>query len=178
MRHKSKIAALFFILSLVFALLSLPFSGALTRGSMDRAAYAKVVEDKNGVLKLIGFDDKYYDLKNKNKSENVGSITNNTIQNITLSVTIAPDFTIYHILSRFELKIGDKVSEFRFGSSSPKQVTLTLKPGQTVEVSASLSANLFGVLSTQFYFTATDNAGTYTMQLGHTQRTPRRIHCY
>jgi hypothetical protein len=176
MKIKNKIALLFFVLSIVFALVSIPFSAALSRSNLERRATAKVVNDENGILKLKGFANNNYDLNGSYK--NFGAITNNSNQNILLTITINPDYSILHLFTRFGLRIGSQVSEFTINSSSPKQITVQLSPGQEVDVQAYLTQNLFHSLNVDFQFNASDITGTYTVKLSNTSRTPRNIVCY
>ena len=173
---RKRAASLFFILSLLFALLSMPVSAAISQGRLERGAVARVAEDDKGILQLKGFSNEAYDMNGSYSS--FGSITNNTNQSIILTVTVKPEYTLNHLFSRFGIKIGSEVCEFRFSSSSPKKITLTMKPGQRIDVQAYLIQNLFSMLTTEFEFTAKDASGTYTMQLASTSRTPRRMITY
>lgn len=173
---RNKVAQVFFILSLVFALISMPVSGALSQGKLNRDATARVADDENALLKLKGFNDMTYNMNGGYTS--FGSITNNTNRTITLTVTITPDLKgIGNIFTRLGIKIGTEASEFRY-YAAPKQVTLTLSPGQNIDVKGYMIQNMFTAVTTEFSFTAVDNTGTFTMQLGSTSKTPRRIICY
>ncbi len=174
--HKNKYTKIFFILSLLFALVSLPYSAAISQGRLERTATARVVNDENGLIMLKGFQNKSYDLSGNYYS--FGTITNNSNRIMKLTVTIQPDFNILHLFSRFGIKIGAEEIEFRYGASSPRQISLILSPGQVMEVKASLIQNILSTLTVDFQFTATDAAGSYTIRLSNTPRSPRRIHCY
>lgn len=175
MKNKNKTAAVFFILSLVFALVSIPYSAALNGGKMERTASAFVADDENGILKLTGFNNKYYDLNSTYTS--VGSITNNTSQNLKLTVTICPEFSLNHIFSKFGIKLGTTKYEFKMSNSNPCEVALDLSSGQTVDVTAYLTQNYFGPLKIAFKISAVDSTGACSIQINDTDSTPRRIIC-
>lgn len=176
MISKNKTAVLFFILSLVFALVSIQSSSALSQGKIERNASASVADDENGVLILNGFNNRVYDMKNG--YTRFGSITNNTNQTIKLTVTITPDITgINNIYTKFGVKIKNKTIELRYKDSS-KQAELTLSPGQVVDVKAYLTGNILTTVPVEFAFTAADTTGIFKIQLESTDRTPRRIVCY
>lgn len=176
MKLKNKLAMLSFLLSLIFICYSTPFSGALSQGRMERAATARVVDDEDGLLKLKGFNNKSYDLNGSYTK--FGSIVNNTNQIIILTVTIEPDYNIQNLSTRFNVKIGNAKAKFNSSHTSQKQVSISLIPGQAIDVHASLKQNFFSSLLVKFHFEASDLAGTYTMQLGDTIDTPRHILCY
>lgn len=176
MRKKYQSAKLFFILSFLTALISLPYSGALSQSRLERAATARVSDDENGLLRLRGFSNKAYNLNGSYQI--VGTVTNNANQTISLAVTVKPDFNVYHLFTRLGVRIGSVSYEFRYGTSSPRQYFLTLAPGQSIEVQAYLQQNFFNVLTAEFEFTAADSAGTYTVKLSGTPKSPRRINLY
>lgn len=175
MIFKNKIALVFFILSLVFAFVSMPFSAALKSEKLDRGTSAMVVDDGNGALKLQGFNDTIYTLNWKYTS--IGSITNNTNQTLTLTITIIPDFSTVKSSCEYGIKIGSVENVFTNSSSSPKQATITLTPGQIADVQGYLIQNKSEPLSTEFQFSAKNAAGAYVMQFNNTVKTPRRIVC-
>jgi hypothetical protein len=177
MMRKHKITALFLTISLIFAILSLPNSSAISSGRLERGATADVVSDSAAVLKLEGLSGQ--NIYNIDKDyDRIGSITNNTNQSINLTVDITPD--LIYVISNYKLnvKIGNKVTEFKKNKDSTQSVTISLAPRQAVDIQASLHNNLLGWVNTSFRFTAEDISGTYSMQLNDTQRTPRRFTCY
>jgi len=174
---KKKIAAIFFILGLVFALPSLLQSAAISQGSMERSAYAKVAKDQNALLRLDGFDgSKTY---NPNSPyTKVGSIMNNTNQSIILKVTVKPDFSsVKNKNYQMGIMIGTITCEFNSESGTSQQITMTLLPNQSVDVQAYLKKNQSSYVTTSFDFAVTNDTGTYQMMLSDTPNTPRRIIC-
>ncbi|MDF2541559.1 MAG: hypothetical protein K0S47_1277 [Herbinix sp.] len=170
-------APVFFILSFVFALLSMGYSGAINQGKLVRETIARVAADEDGLLKLDGLDNNIYNVNNKDII--IGSITNHSGQKIELTVTLVTEYLwINNKNSWYRIKIGDKVSDFHYKNELEKQVTLILEPGQKVDVRGSMQNNLHAFASTSFYFTAKDTAGTYTMQFGDSIDSPRRVICY
>lgn len=102
---RKAVTSLFFILSSVFMIFSLPYSGALSYGKMKRDAYATVVNDGMAFLELHGFENQIYDFDKD--FECFGSITNNSEHVINLMVTIHS----FHIAvptpsCHFRIKIG------------------------------------------------------------------------
>ncbi len=175
MRTKRKTYLLFFILSLIFAVVSMPYSGALSTGKLERTASAKIVSDDKGILKLDGFQNKLYNMNNK--YANFGTITNNTMQIVKLTVVVCPEINWMNALSTFRVKIGNEEGEFSYLFSSPKKIVITLNPGQTVNAAASLVNNATS-LRTSFQFTATNADGSYSAQLTDKINTPRNIVCF
>lgn len=171
---KFKFTSALFLLSIIFAVLSMQFSGALSQGWMDRTASAQVVNDNTALLKLDGFQNKSYDMSNKFAS--YGSITNNTNQAMKLTVTITPGYS-NNKNGSFSIKLGTETADFKYNNSATKQVMLTLAPGQSIDAQASFDKNLVSATAS-FQFTATNDTGTYTIQLGDTAKTPRRITLY
>lgn len=169
-----KIAPFLLILSLAFAVLSMQFSGALSQGRLNRAASAPVVKDNTALLKLDGFQNKSYNMNNKYAS--FGSITNNTNQTMKLTVTITPGFT-NNKNSNFNIKLGTETVQFKYKSASPKQVLLTLAPGQSVDAQASMNNNP-DTVTASFQFLAVSSIGSYSAFLGDTAASPRRITLY
>lgn len=176
MRKKYKSAKIFFILSLLSLLISMPYSAALSQGRLERSATARVTDDENGFLKLKGFANRAYNMNGSYQV--VGTITNNSYQTISLAVTVKPDFSLYHLFTRLGVRIGSSAYEFRIQTSAPRQFFLSLVPGQTIEVQAYLQQNFINVLTTEFEFTAADSTGTYTVKFSDTPRSPRRINLY
>jgi hypothetical protein len=175
MRIKRKIPAIFYILGIIFFILSMPISGALSTVKLDRTASARVVDDNKGALKLEGFQNKAYNMNHKYKQ--FGTITNNTMQIMKLSVVITPEIGLLNALSTHSVKIGNEEQDFYFGSCFPKQIITTISPGQTLDVSATLANNITSI-KTSFQFTATNLDGSYTMQLTDSIHSPRNIICY
>ena len=175
MRSKRKMTSIFFILSILFAILSMPISGALTTGKLQRTTSAKVVEDSKGALKLEGFQNK--SINTNHKYSNFGTVSNNTNQIMRLTVTVMPEIGWLNVLSSLRFKIGTEELDFSFGSGSPKQITLILSPGQTINASASLVNNITGI-KTSFQFTATNPDASYSMLLSDSVNSPRNITCY
>jgi len=176
MMKKNRIAVILFILSGLLALSVIPYSAAINRIMLDRNADVTLAEDNKAVLKLTGFHNESYDMNSTYKS--FGSITNNTGHTIKLIVTVIPDFQIYHMFSGLGLSIGNKDCEFRYSSASPKQITLTMPSGQTIEAKAYFINYLFYPMLVEFQFNASDTAGTFTITIANTQSTPRCINLY
>lgn len=176
MIFRKRAAAVFFVLSLSFAVFSMPFGAAISQVRLERNAAARVADDEKGVLQLKGFQNKSYDMNGSYSK--FGSINNNSNQILLLTVTVNPEFTLNNLHSRFGVKIGSQTCEFRLGSSSPRQITLMLQPGQVMEVQAYFKQNLFSSLTIEFEFAAKDSSGTFSMQLVSTSRSPRRITVY
>lgn len=176
---RKAVTSLFFILSSVFMIFSLPYSGALSYGKMKRDAYATVVNDGMAFLELHGFENQIYDFDKD--FECFGSITNNSEHVINLMVTIHS----FHIAvptpsCHFRIKIGETDVKLKFtsGVASPEKIELNIEPGQCVDVQALLKHNQEGIVIASFQFEATDAAGKYTVKLNDTLKTPRRIICF
>lgn len=177
MIRRLKLAPVFFLLSLVFALFSLPFSGAISEGRLERKTTADVVADSNAVLKLEGFHNQLNNLDNKYKS--IGTIKNNSNQTLRLIISIRPNFLLVSGNNyKYNIKIGNQTVQFDKKSNLIQQMTITLNPGQETNVLATLMNNNLGMVFTSFYFTAGDLTGTFLMNLNDTLRTPRQIICY
>ncbi len=176
MRKKYRSAKLFFILSLLTALISLPYSAALSQSRLERSASARVSGDENGILKIKGFSNNSYNMVGAYQS--VGTITNNSNQTLSLAVTVRPDFNIYHLFTRLGIRIGSSSYDFRYGNSAARRFSATLAPGHSIEVQANMIQNFLAVLTTEFEFTASDSTGTFTMKLSDTPKSPRRINLY
>ena len=172
---KNKLPYLLFALSLLFAIISMPNTAALGEVNLERDAFASLSSDSNGVLKLEGIDNRVYNLDNK--FNQVGTITNNSKQQLYLTVTITPDFSV-GLVSQIKIKMDDSVVIFNRNSKTSQQIQLTLSPGETMNIEGSYSKNIILPATVSFQFTATDKLGTYTMNLYDTQKTPRRITCY
>ena len=176
MSRRSRMAFLLLILGGLLLAAALPGSMALNQIMLQRSAAVRLAEDRTAVLGLTGFNNKTYDMGGTYKS--FGTVTNNSGCTIILTVTVIPDFQLYHLFSGFGLAIGGKTCEFSYYTSSPKQITLTLASGQTVEAKAYFTNNLFYLLAVDFKFSAVDTAGTFTIKLTNTQSTPRHINLY
>ncbi len=175
MRNKKHITSICLFMSLIFAILSMPLSAAISQGSLERQVSARIVKDSEGIIKIIGLDDISHDIDHKYK--NLGSVKNNTTETITLSVTVKPDFG-YNIFSKLSIKIGPSANEFRYLSSSPKQVSAVLSPGEEIAIEGTLIQNLWGVIPVDFDITATSGTGSFAIWLNSTSRTPRRVNLY
>jgi hypothetical protein len=166
----------FFILSLVFAVSSLTFSGAISRVQIERTAAAKLADDSNAALRLEGFQNNNYNMNTK--FTGFGCITNNTNKIMKLTVTITPEILWKNNKNNwFRISIGSEPADFEFNQSLPKTVVLYLIPGQTVEARAAIAPSL-GPVNVSFQFSATDLNASYSVQLRDTLKTPRRITCY
>lgn len=176
MSKRKRIAYLFLLIGLAFAISSIPYSAALNRISLERKANVTVVDDSVGVLSLIGFNDKAYNMNGKYNY--FGTITNNTGKVLQLTVTIKPNYQIYHLLTRCGVMIGSKECEFRYNTSSAKQLMLTMNPKDTIETKAYLTSNIFYALDIEFQFFATDSTGSFTIEMKNTFGTPRCISLY
>ncbi|MFT4146153.1 MAG: hypothetical protein QM644_17010 [Mobilitalea sp.] len=172
---KRKLTIIFIILSIVFAILSMPMSGALSTGKLERNTSLRVVGDTQGVLKLEGFQNKTINMNNR--YTNFGTITNNTLQIMKLTIIITPEINWFNAISTLGIKIGNEIVEFRYLASSPLQIVVTLSPGQTVNASSFLINNVTSIKTT-FQFLATDLGGTYTIKLSDSANAPRNIICY
>jgi hypothetical protein len=160
---------------MIFAVMSLKSSSALSTLRFDRNASAAVTNDNSSVLMLVGFENKTYSVNSKYTS--FGSVTNNSKQVMNLKVTISPEILWNNNKNTwFGIKIGTETAEFRNNNSSPKQVLLSLNPGQTAEAQAALTQSL-GTIRASFQFWATDPYGNYSIQLNDTVKSPRRIIC-
>lgn len=176
MSKRKRIAYLFFLMGLVFAMISIPYSAAMNRIFLERKANIDVADDSNGAISLIGFHNKAYEMNGKYK--NYGTITNNTRQILQLTVTIKPNYQIYHLLTRCGVMIGSKECEFRYNSSSAKQIILIMNPKDSFEAKAYLSGNIFYALDIEFQFSATDSTGSFTIEMKNTSSAPRCISLY
>lgn len=176
MIRRNRAAAIFLILGLLFMITSIPFSAAINRLTLSRDTDVKLAEDNNAVLKLTGFQNVSYDMDNKYKG--FGTITNNTSENLKVTVTVIPDFQIYHFLTKVGVEIGKDSNVFGYHSSAPKQLSVIMAPGEVTEVKAYIFHNLNYPLFIEFQFTATDMAGTFTVSLLNTSNSPRCVYLY
>lgn len=179
MNLKNKTALIFFLLSFIFAIFSIPLSGAISYGRIERNAFATVAGDSSAALELTGFNGNAYSLK-KNY-ENIGSITNHLHQPITLTVTIQPDFSgITNKNCWFGIEIGTIISVFEIetGPVTSKQVEIRLEPGESADVQAAVQHNESRDIIVSFRFAARDEAGNLLFELNDTPYVPRRIICY
>lgn len=166
------------IVSAVLALLSsfalLPNSGAIQQGRIERGTIAQTTGDANGFLKLEGFANPTVPLSNN--YTHIAYMTNNSTQPLTVTVTITPDFTqVNNKKYLLRIKLNAAVSEFTYGSAGTLQTTMTLAPGQIVDVQGLLNNNQNKSVVVSYGFAVTDAAGTFHMQIGDTATTPRRI---
>ncbi|HWT76466.1 MAG TPA: hypothetical protein VN258_17350 [Mobilitalea sp.] len=175
---KKGITLLFFTLSLIFSLVTLPNSAAIGAASFSRNATASVSKDNQAILKLDGFDLSQIYSVDKNYSK-VGSITNNSNQILILTISITPDLTnINNKNYHMGIKIGNASCMFMKNSDSTQQITQTIMPGETLDVQIYLSKNQSDYVTTSFRINAVDTAGTFSMSLDDTQNTPRRMIIY
>jgi len=172
---RRKVSVMFFTLSILFAILSMPFGGALSSGKLERNAIARIAGDDEGILKLNGFHNNYYNMNNKYTE--FGTITNNTMEKMNLTVAVTPQFNLLNAGSTFKIKLGTKEMIFHFGATPTKQISISLDPKETVNVSAFLVNNITGIYSS-FQFTATNTDGTYSMVLQNSKDIPRGVICY
>jgi hypothetical protein len=172
-----RLITLFLSLSLIFALFSIPVSGALSGDKLDRSAAAWVAGDKNAALTINGLSDATYDLDNK--YSNIGIITNNTNHEIILCITVTADFLSTQSRNCIlGFKIGSQTGEIINNGINTTNLTVTLPPLKAVNFQAFLDRNQNHAVTATFSYTATNTDGSLSMQLNDTPDTPRRISCY
>lgn len=178
MIRKYRTAILFLLLSLTFAIVSLPNSSALSQGSLQREVMAKISDDISGIIKLEGIDgNRVLDITNK--FETIGAITNQSKQTVHITLNIATNILSANNKNiRLEYKIGNEIRVFSFEFNQPKQFTLQLQPGQKIDIQTALSNNSNVIMTSTFDLTVRDEAGAITLRLNDTSSTPRRLLCY
>jgi hypothetical protein len=177
MSKKNIIAFTFILLGLIFSFLSMPVSGALNSGRFERTATAWVADDRNAMLLLKGLDNQNYNL-DINYS-NIGIITNNTNQKITLTVVVTADFGgLNNKNCNLGIMIGNKANVIRNDITPFIKIVTELAPGQSADVSAFLDRNQNNLVKVSFDITAENSQGTFSMKLTGTGKTPRQIYCY
>lgn len=168
---------LFLVLGLVFALVALDESGALSRNNMERALQAVVASDSSAALTLVGFDNPILVISNVNKKYfDVGSITNHYRYPINLTVTITPDFArVTNKNYWLGINLGGVVREFISSVQQPAQITLTLQPSQSAAIQVALTGNQAREVFIYFGITAAGTDGVVTMVLNDSPDSPRRM---
>lgn len=174
---RRKLPLLFLIISLIFGLIAMPNSAAVTINSMKRETKALISSDSNGMLRLEGFNSSQYMKLNSNYSK-VGSITNNSNQTININVVMTPT-QVFGVIGAYQLgvKIGTSSCVIRRNTTS-QQLAVSLMPGQTIDVMMYMTNSLLDYISTSFTINASDNTKTYHLSLPDTSATPRRILTY
>jgi hypothetical protein len=176
MKHVNRMKSLFFVLAILFSLLSITNSGAISQGRMERQTYARISADDKALLQLEGFRNGIYDMENQYRR--FGSITNNSDQEIKLTVTIHPYFLdMKNKNSWFGVKIKSNIVQFH-ADSVPGQISVVLLPRETVHVEAALHPGQNTTVLSSFQFTAADAAGNFITLLDDTLQNPRRMICY
>lgn len=178
MKPRNIIAAVLFILSLIFAMLSMPFSGAISYGKLERPAFAKVADDEYAALALEGFKNGIYNMKKRYRK--FGAITNNTERELIVDIIIVTEFPeVTNKNFWFGIRFGEyEPIIFDHNSDSCKSIQLLLAPGQSMDAMAAVQRNQSRNVITSFQFIARDSAGSYQINLSDTHDAPRRIICY
>jgi hypothetical protein len=158
-------------------------SDALSQTQLNRGMSGSVTQDTGAIFRLSGFDNALTQIGNDDNVNKtylqVGSLTNLTIRTMTIHITIRPDFS--------QLPANDRVCElgvqfdalppklFTRTDPAPQQVVLTLVPGQTSIVKASLTRNKKVKIPTQYDFLANDRQGMLLVHIPHTPSSPRQM---
>jgi len=174
---RRRLTLILLAVSLIFALIAMPNSAAVTIKSMNRDAKAIVSSDTNAVLKLEGFDSLQY-IKLSNNYSKVGSITNNSNQTINLNVVMTPT-QVFGIIGAYQLgvKMGSATCIIRSNTTS-QQLSISLMPSQTIDLQMYITNSILNFISTSFTINASDSTKTYNISLPDTTSTPRRILTY
>ena len=174
---RKRLTLILLTISLIFALIAMPNSAAVTIKSLNRDTKAIVSNDNNAVLKLEGFDSSQY-IKLSNSYNKVGSITNNSNQSINLNVVMTPT-QMFGIIGAYQLgvKMGSASCIIRSNTTS-QQLAISLMPGQTIDLQMNITNSLLDFISTSFTISASDSTKTYNISLPDTTSTPRRILTY
>ena len=176
MRFRYKKTVILLSLSVLFALLSIPFSGALNQVKLERDVAVWVADDRNAVLELNGLDGLSYNL-NKNY-RNVGTITNNSNQEINLTIKVTPDFASNTKKNEWlGIEIENTAIVFTDNTDKSETVTVTLEPRQSANVRAAIKNSQKKTIDVAFDITAENASGDY-IHLNDTLRSPRHIYCY
>lgn len=176
-------------LLLALVCVSFPFlihmfpSDALSQTQLARGMSGSVTRDTSAIFQLTGFDNALSQIGNDDNVNRtylqVGTLTNLTIRTMTLHVTISPDFS--------QLPSNDKVCElgiqfdplppnlFTRTNSIPQQIVITLVPGQTIVVKASLTRNKKVKIPTHYDLLAYDTKGMLLVHIPHTASSPRQM---
>lgn len=173
---KRALIGVFLLLGIVFALSTIPLSGAIQQTAVRRGTRADVVTDADGVLILTGFNNPIWAISsNVKKYTSIASITNNSNKSILLTVTITP--TLVSVAKKFWLgiRIDGIAREFGTGATTPADISLTLAPGQTVDVQGGLMNNKKKDIPVTFRLSAVSTDGAFRMVISDTARTPRKI---
>jgi hypothetical protein len=176
-----KSSLIFMVLCVIFLLLSIPSGAALSEINMDRKIIGNASKDTEAILKLEGFNHDCYCIGEEYTA--TGTITNNTYMSMNLTVTLT-SFGPFEENSWYIIKIGDEVCQFmkeadlKTQTPSFKQMTLSLAPGEIMDVLSAMSANVNDILEIEIGITAADRAGTFVLELNHTPVTPRKFYCY
>ncbi len=175
---RRKLPLILLSISLIFGLIAMPKSAAITINNLSRNATSVVSADSNAVVKLEGFNSSQYTKLNSNYSK-VGSITNNSNQVMNINVIMTPS-QVFSIFKTYQLgvKIGSSSCVFRNNTASTQQLAVSLMPGQSIDVQMSLTNNLLDFISTSFTINAYDNTKTYSLSIQDTSSSPRRILTY
>lgn len=177
MKSQYRAAAVFLMLSLVFALMSMPDSSALNRGRFARQASARISKDENALLELDGLNDMRFDAGSEYTG--AGSITNNTDALLNIKVRISPDFSsINNKNCILGIRLGLTSRYFTYYSTEPEEIILLLLPRQSINVQVSIDKNANKELPVSFDITANDIGGRMIMHIRDTKAAPRRIICY
>lgn len=176
-RFRSLVTTVFISLGLVLVLAALPISGALSQGALSRGIKAVTALDTNGVLKLEGFNNQILTISNINKKYfYTGRITNGGREAIALKIKAMPDFSLVtNKAYALSIRIGGATLDYAYGTQVAQIMTLTVQPGQALDVEASLTGNQAREVLTIYEFTATSLSGSYVIHLLDSPTTPRRM---
>ena len=174
---KKRITSLLLFISIFFAYLAIQDSAAISSLSLRRNTSALVSNDQNGVLKLEGFANPQY-TKLGTSYTKVGSITNQSNQPLNINVIMTPN-QVFGVIRAYSLgvRIGSQTCVIRSNTISQK-LSISLMPGQSMDVQMNLTNSLLDFIVTSFSFEASDNTKTYQVYITDTSSTPRRILTY
>ncbi len=174
---RRKLPLVLIIIGLLFGLIAMQDSAALSSFTMNRQTKAQVSSDNAALLKLEGFNSSQY-MKLSSYYSKVGSITNNSSQPLNLNISVAPT-QVFSIIRAYQLgiKIGTSSCILRSNTSS-QQLTVSLMPGQSVDIQMNLTNSLLDFISTSFIIQASDNTRSLNLTLSDSDSTPRRILTY
>lgn len=177
MKRKNTIILL--MIGLLLAIFSLPTSGALSGTGLSRYTVARIASsDTTAALKLDGIHGTSLTISNINKKYfYLGTITNNSNQQLSITMTVTPDFSQLSTKNYWlGIQIGSGIIEFTSTSSPSQSLVFTLAPGQTETIYGALQGNQAREIILSFSFTATNTAnGTYIV-VKDTAANPRRVY--
>ena len=166
-----------YTLGILCTIASLQSTAAINSTKLERDAIAVIAKDQNAFVQLEGLEaTKRYDLNGSYRK--VGSITNNSNQELYMVVVLSPDDNYRRSNYRLKLKLGGEDAEIK-KTTKDTLLYLTLSPGQSLPIQASLTnKNNTNNINLSFQFLITDSSLSYSVTLGDTQRSPRRMICY